>query len=269
MKIKGVVLAGGYGTRLLPMTRVTNKHLLPVYDRPMVYYPVEALSQAGIDEILLVTGGNSAGAFVELLGNGREFGLKELAYAYQDGAGGIAAALALAEDFADGEPIAVHLGDNLLQERIDPFIREFDSQLARSGGRGARIILKEIDEPQRFGVAQFGTVDASGRPRLTEIVEKPLKPPSRSAVIGLYFFDRHVFDIIRTLKPSPRGEFEITDVNNAYLRAEQLEYSTLQGWWTDAGTVESLYRATCLVAETGANGRPPRRIAVHGADGAA
>ena len=256
--MKGVVLAGGHGTRLLPMTRVTNKHLLPVYDRPMVYYPLEALAQSGIEEVMVVTGGNSAGAFVELLGNGREFGLKELAYGYQDGAGGIAAALALAEDFADGGPVAVFLGDNLTEGRIDGLVKEYEAQLERTRGRGARIVLAETEEARRFGVARFeGGGLREGRGRLAEIVEKPAEPPSRFAVIGLYFYDARVFDIIRTLKPSGRGELEITDVNNAYLRAGELEYSVLQGWWTDAGTVESLYRATRLVAERGANGRGP------------
>ena len=255
LRMKGVILAGGYGTRLLPMTRVTNKHLLPVYDRPMVYFPLQCLRNAGIDEIMLVTGGNSAGAFVELLGNGKEFGLKELAYAYQEGAGGIADALRLAEDFADGGPVAVALGDNIFEESLEPHVSAFRAQLARSSGRGARILLKDAPFPERFGVTRF---DASGE-RIVEIVEKPAAPPSRYAVAGAYFYDATVFDIIRTLKPSARGELEITDVNNAYLRSGRLEFSILHGWWTDAGTIESLYEATRLVAEHGANGEPPIR----------
>ena len=265
---KGVVLAGGNGTRLLPMTRVTNKHLLPVYDRPMVYYPLQCLHTAGIDEVLLVTGGNQAGGFVELLGNGREFGLQELAYAYQEGAGGIAQALSLAEDFADGRPLVVVLGDNLIEGTIVEAVNAFTRQLEVSGGRGGRILLKEVDDPERFGVACFegnepiASESNAGamhvRPRLTEIVEKPKGiPPSRFAVIGIYMYDATVFDIIRTLTPSGRNELEITDVNNAYLRRGELEWSVVDGWWSDAGTVDSLYRAARLVAEHGVNGAPP------------
>ncbi len=241
--MKGVILAGGYGTRLLPMTRVTNKHLLPVYDRPMVFFPLETLRDAGITEVMLVTGGNQAGDFVELLGSGKQFGLTELAYAYQEGAGGIADALRLAEDFTDGEPMVVVLGDNIIEGSIAEVVSEYREQLDREGS-GARIILKEVDDPQRFGVAEF---DAQGR--LTGIIEKPADPPSRQAVIGIYLYDNQVFDIIHTLKPSARGELEITDVNNRYLSRGQLEYSVLEGWWSDAGTIESLYRSTQLVAE--------------------
>jgi glucose-1-phosphate thymidylyltransferase len=256
--MKGVILAGGYGTRLLPMTRVTNKHLLPVYDRPMVYFPIESLCAAGITEVLLVTGGNSAGAFVELLGNGTDFGLSELAYAYQDGARGIADALSLAEDFADGEPLAVILGDNIFEFSIEQVAADYVQQLRRHDGRGARIALKNVRCPQRFGVPRF---EQSASPdetpgRIIEIIEKPKHPPSPYAVVGLYMYDDSVFDIIRGLTPSARDELEITDVNNAYLQRGQLEYSLLDGWWSDAGTIESLHHAAQLVAEHGANNRP-------------
>jgi len=253
-KIKGVVLAGGHGTRLRPMTRVTNKHLLPVYDRPMIHFPLESLSLAGVEEVLLVTGGNHPGDFVHLLGNGREFGFRELSYAFQEGAGGIADALRLAEDFADGQPLAVMLGDNLIGSPISPFIARFREQLAKNGGRGARIVVKETADPERFGVAQFNDAE-----EITSIIEKPKNPVGRDAVIGLYFYDSQVFDIIRSLRPSDRGELEITDVNRRYLTQGELGWSRLEGWWSDAGTVSSLYRASQLVAERGANGGPPAR----------
>lgn len=253
-KIKGVVLAGGHGTRLHPMTRVTNKHLLPVYDRPMIHFPLESLSLAGVEEVLLVTGGNRPGDFVHMLGNGREFGFRELSYAFQEGAGGIADALRLAEDFADDQPLAVVLGDNLIGSPIAPFFRRFREQLCIHGGRGAHIVVKKTDDPERFGVAQF---DEAGE--ITSIVEKPKKPVGRDAVIGLYFYDSQVFDIIRSLLPSDRGELEITDVNRHYLTQGELGWSRLEGWWSDAGTVPSLYRASQLVADRGANGGPPAR----------
>jgi len=242
--MKGVVLAGGLGTRLLPMTRVTNKHLLPVYDRPMIHYPIQTLVGAGISEILLVTGGNSAGDFLRLLGNGREFGLKHLNYTYQEGEGGIADALGLAEDFADGEPICVILGDNILQKAIRPAVERY----ARKG-RGGLVLLKEVPDPERFGVP----VIENGR--LVTIEEKPAAPRSRYAVIGVYMYDARVFDVIRTLKPSGRGELEITDVNNQYLAWGELDFDYLDGWWTDAGAVESLFRAATLVARERAEGR--------------
>jgi len=242
--MKGVVLAGGLGTRLLPMTRVTNKHLLPVYDRPMIHYPIQTLVGAGISEILLVTGGNSAGDFLRLLGNGREFGLKHLNYTYQEGEGGIADALGLAEDFADGEPICVILGDNILQKAIRPAVERY----ARKG-RGGLVLLKEVPDPERFGVP----VIENGR--LVTIEEKPAAPRSRFAVIGVYMYDARVFDVIRTLKPSGRGELEITDVNNQYLAWGELDFDYLDGWWTDAGAVESLFRAATLVARERAEGR--------------
>jgi len=242
--VKGVVLAGGLGTRLAPMTRVTNKHLLPIYDRPMIFYPIQTLVGAGITDILLVTGGNHAGDFLRLLGNGKDFGLKHINYTYQEGEGGIAAALALAKDFADGEPICVVLGDNILQRSIRPAL---DRYAAR--GRGGMILLKEVPDPERFGVPVFE------KERVVRIEEKPTIPPSRFAVIGVYVYDARVFDIIATLKPSGRGELEITDVNNQYLAWGELDHGYVDGWWTDAGSVESLYRATCLVATERSEGR--------------
>jgi glucose-1-phosphate thymidylyltransferase len=240
--MKGVVLAGGLGTRLLPLTKVTNKHLLPVYDRPMVYYPLQALVNAGIQEIMLVTGGNNAGDFLRLLGNGKEFGLKHLDYTYQEGEGGIADALRLAEFFADGEPVCVVLGDNIIERNFVGAARAFREQKT-----GAKILLKEVKDPQRFGVPVL-----EGK-RVVKIEEKPKIPRSPYAVTGIYFFDARVFEIIKTLKPSGRGELEITDVNNAYIAAKELTWDILDGWWTDAGTIESLLHANHLVAQTGAN----------------
>ncbi len=240
--MKGVILAGGLGTRLHPMTRVTNKHLLPVYDRPMVYYPIQQLVHAGVERILVVTGGDGAGDFLRLLGNGACFGLRHMDYTYQEGEGGIAEALGLAEHFADGEPIVVILGDNVFQDPIAPAIRAYE----RHKG-GGMILLKEVEDPERFGVARL---DGD---RIVEIVEKPSRPPSRLAVTGCYIYDSRVFDIIRTLAPSERGELEITDVNNRYLGWGELHHHVLEGWWTDAGTIRSLYRATRLVAEDEGN----------------
>ena len=240
--MKGVILAGGSGTRLLPMTQVTNKHLLPVYDRPMIYYPLQQMAAAGLTEILLVAGGNSAGDFLKLLGNGREFGLPHLHYTYQEGQGGIAEALGLAEHFADGSPLCVLLGDNIFQDSLAPFIREYGGK-----ANGGMILLKEVEDAHRFGV-----VDMEGD-RLLRIVEKPSQPPSHLAVTGCYFYDERVFHIIRGLVRSERGELEITDVNNAYIAAGAMAYRTLEGWWTDAGTVPSLYRASRLVAQDRAN----------------
>ncbi|MSR22639.1 MAG: spore coat protein [Gemmatimonadetes bacterium] len=239
--MKGVILAGGLGTRLDPLTRVTNKHLLPVYDRPMIHYPLRQLVGAGIERILIVTGGPHAGHFLRLLGNGHEFGLRHLDYTYQDGEGGIAEALGLAEHFAEGDSICVILGDNLFQRPITPEVERFQRQ-----GKGARILLKEVDDPERFGVAE---VDGD---RVLGIEEKPLRPKSRLAVTGCYFYDARVFDIIRTLEPSRRGELEITDVNNRYISQGEMTYGVVEGWWTDAGTVASLYRATRLIAGNGA-----------------
>lgn len=240
--MKGVVLAGGLGTRLLPLTKVTNKHLLPVYDRPMIYYPIQTLVNAGIKEIMLVTGGNSAGDFLKLLGNGKDFGLQHLDYTYQEGEGGIADALRLAEYFAEGEPICVVLGDNIIERNIVRAAKAFRDQKA-----GAKILLKEVENPQRFGVPVLEG------DRVVRVEEKPLQPRSPYAVTGIYFYDARVFEIIKTLKPSGRGELEITDVNNAYLGAGELTWDLLEGWWTDAGTIESLLLANRLVAQTGAN----------------
>ena len=240
--MKGVVLAGGLGTRLSPLTRVTNKHLLPVYDRPMIYYPIQTLVNAGIREILLVTGGNSAGDFLKLLGNGKEFGLKHLDYTYQEGEGGIADALRLAEYFADGEPVCVVLGDNIIERNIVRAVASFCDQKV-----GAKILLKEVKDPQRFGVP---VLDGN---RVVKIEEKPSNPRSPYAVTGVYFYDARVFDIIKTLKPSGRGELEITDVNNSYIVAGELTWDLLEGWWTDAGTIETLFLANQLVAQTRAN----------------
>ncbi len=240
--MKGVILAGGLGSRLAPCTRVTNKHLLPVYDKPMIYYPLQCLVNAGIEDILVVTGGNSAGDFLRLLGNGKEFGLKHVNYSYQEGEGGIAEALSLAEHFAGGDSICVVLGDNIIQGNILEAKTAFDAQEG-----GARILLKTVEDPERFGVP---VIDGD---RIVEVVEKPADPPSNFAVIGIYFYDATVFDFIRQCEPSDRGELEITDVNNHYIRAGRMEWSELDGWWTDAGTFESLHRASVLVKEGGAN----------------
>ena len=240
--MKGVVLAGGTGSRLSPLTRVTNKHLLPVYDKPMVYYPIQTLVNAGIKEILLVTGGKNAGDFLRLLGNGRDFGLKHLNYTYQEGEGGIAEALGLAEDFADGHPICVILGDNIVEMNICGAVDAFRRQKC-----GAKILLKEVSDAERFGVAEIRGDYVVG------IEEKPRIPKSNYAVIGVYLYDATVFEKIKRLKPSGRGELEITDVNNFYVQEGTLTYEILDGWWTDAGTFESLLRANNLVAQSGAN----------------
>jgi glucose-1-phosphate thymidylyltransferase len=240
--MKGVVLAGGTGSRLFPITRVTNKHLLPVYDKPMVYYPIRTLVNAGIREILLVTGGKNAGDFLRLLGNGKDFGLKHLNYTYQEGEGGIAEALGLAEDFADGDLICVILGDNIVENNVCSSVENFKKQ-----ERGAKILLKEVPDAERFGVAEIRGDHVIG------IEEKPRVPKSHYAVIGIYLYDATVFEKIHRLKPSGRGELEITDLNNFYIQEGTLTYETLSGWWTDAGTFESLLHANNLVAKTGAN----------------
>jgi len=240
--MKGVILAGGLGTRLYPLTKVTNKHLLPVYDKPMIYYPIQTLINAGIDDILIVTGGNNAGDFLRLLGNGKEFGLKHINYTYQEGEGGIADALRLAEFFAAGENICVVLGDNIIEKNIRSAAENFRTQK-----EGAKILLKEVPDPQRFGVAELRG------DRVVRIEEKPAQPKSNYAVIGIYLFDKTVFEIVKTLKPSNRGELEITDVNNHYIERGTMTWDILDGWWTDAGTFESLLRANELVAKTGAN----------------
>jgi glucose-1-phosphate thymidylyltransferase len=240
--VKGVVLAGGLGTRLRPLTAVTNKHLLPVYDQPMIYYPIQTLVNARITDIMIVTGGNSAGDFLKLLGNGKAFGLKHLNYTYQEGEGGIAEALALVEHFAAGDSVCVVLGDNIIEGNIADAVESYRKQ-----DGGAKIILKEVPDPERFGVPEL-----DGR-QVVRIEEKPSIPKSKYAVIGIYMYDGEVYDIIRTLVPSGRGELEITDVNNAYIARNQMTWEELEGWWTDAGTFESLLRASTLVADTGAN----------------
>ena len=253
--MKGVVLAGGLGSRLRPLTAVTNKHLLPIYDQPMIYYPIQTLVGAGINDIMIVTGGNSAGDFLKLLGNGKAFGLKHLNYTYQEGEGGIAAALALVEHFAAGEPICVILGDNIIQGNIRAAADSYRKQ-----GKGAKILLKKVPDPQRFGVPELDDR------RVLRIEEKPLQPKSEYAVIGIYMYDARVFEIIRTLKPSGRGELEITDVNNAYIERGEMTWDELEGWWSDAGTFESLLRASKLVAKTGANDQQLNQVTEAGAN---
>jgi glucose-1-phosphate thymidylyltransferase len=240
--MKGVILAGGLGKRLYPLTKITNKHLLPIYDKPMIFYPLQTLINAGINDILLVTGGNHAGDFLRLLGNGRDFGLKHINYTYQEGEGGIAEALGLAEHFAEEDKVVVILGDNIIEGNI---IKQVDA--FRKQEEGAKVLLKEVSDPERFGVPEI--VDG----KIVNIVEKPKSPKSNFSVIGIYMYDSRVFDIIRTLTPSTRGELEITDVSNAYIREGKMAYDILEGWWSDAGTFESLLRASNLVAKGGAN----------------
>ncbi len=242
--MKGIVLAGGLGTRLYPLTKVTNKHLLPIYDKPMIYYPITMMVDAGIRDILIVTGGKNAGDFLRLLGNGKQFGLNHINYTYQEGEGGIAAALSLAEFFADRNPICVILGDNIVENSIAPYVQNFNKQ-----GSGARILLKEVSDPQRFGVPEMQ------EGRIIRIDEKPIQPASKYAVTGIYMYDSTVFEIIKTLKPSKRGELEITDVNNSYIDHGKMQYDILDGWWTDAGTFESLLRASNLVCQNEARER--------------
>ena len=241
--MKGVVLAGGTGSRLYPLTKITNKHLLPIFDKPMIYYPIGTLVDAGIDEILIVTGGRNAGDFLRLLANGKEFGLRGINYAYQEGEGGIADALSLAEHFAEGDRICVILGDNIIEGSIRAAVEEFRRQPA-----GARILLKEVPDAERFGVAEIAG------DRILGIEEKPKQPKSNSAVTGIYLYDETVFNKVKTLIPSSRGELEITDVNNAYILEGTMGFSYLDGWWTDAGTFESLLRAGNLVAQSAGSG---------------
>lgn len=236
--MKGIVLAGGLGSRLFPLTKITNKHLLPVYDKPMIYYPIQTLVDAGITEIMVVTGGSHAGSFLRLLGNGTEFGLKGINYAYQEKEGGIAEALGLAEYFADNDKCVVILGDNIIEKSIKSEVEKFAAQK-----EGARIMIKESSNPERFGVVEF-----EGN-KIKRIIEKPKNPPTNYIVTGIYMYDGKVFDFIKGLDPSDRGELEITDVNNMYIKKGQLEYSMLDGWWTDAGTFKSLRKASNLVAE--------------------
>jgi len=240
--VKGVVLAGGLGSRLYPLTHATNKHLLPVFDRPMIYYPIQTLVNAGITEVMVVTGGPHAGHFLAVLRNGHQLGLTHLEYAYQESEGGIAEALALCEDFADGQSIAVILGDNTTDADIGPAVQGFE--------RGARLFLKKVPDPERFGVPVF---DSNGKIVLIE--EKPEKPRSNYAVTGLYIYDRRVFDCIRQCKPSARSELEITDVNNIYIQAGELDWVELEGFWSDAGTFESLYRTNGFWAERALTGK--------------
>ena len=237
--MKGVILAGGTGSRLFPLTKITNKHLLPIYDRPMIYYPIQTLVDAGIEDILIVTGGRNSGDFLRLLANGKEFGLKHINYTYQEGEGGIADALALAEHFADGQKICVVLGDNIIEHDIRDAADRFSRQPC-----GAHILLKEVTDAERFGVAEVVG------DRIVGIEEKPKIPKSNYAVTGIYMYDPTVFEKIRTLVPSNRGELEITDVNNAYIREGTMTFSHLEGWWTDAGTFESLLRAANLAAQS-------------------
>ncbi len=242
--MKGVILAGGLGTRLYPLTKISNKHLLPVYSKPMIFYPIETLVEAGIRDILIVTGGNNAGEFLRLLGNGQDFGLKHVNYTYQEGEGGIASALALAEHFASGDKIVVMLGDNIIEKDIKKQVDAFRKQPG-----GAKIIIKDVPDPERFGVVQL----KDGK--IVSIKEKPRRPKSNYVVTGIYMFDAQVFDIIKSLKPSKRGELEITDVNNRYLKKRQLTYDTLDGWWSDSGTFESLLKAGNLAAAKEGAGR--------------
>ena len=241
--MKGVILAGGLGTRLAPLTNITNKHLLPIYDKPMIYYPMQTLVNAGIEDIMVVTGGNNAGDFLRLLGNGKEFGLKWLRYAYQEGEGGIADALGLAEHFAERERIMVMLGDNVIEKNILESVQKFKKQES-----GARILLTEVDNPQDYGVAVL-----EGE-RVAKIIEKPKVPPTNLAVIGIYMYDERVFDMIRNISPSARGELEITDVNNMYIEAGDMAYDVLDGWWADSGSsIDGWFRVNQMVAEGGAN----------------
>jgi len=244
--MKGVILAGGTGSRLFPLTKVTNKHLLPVYDKPMIYYPLECMAKAGIEEVLLVTGGNNSGDFIRLLGNGHEFGFKNLNYTYQDGAGGIAQALGLAERFADGDSICLILGDNILEYSIRESVKRFRHQ-----GQGAKILLSRVENPKAYGVAEM---DGD---RVVRIVEKPKEPKSNMAVIGIYFYDSKVFDIVKTLKPSARNELEITDVNNAYIDRGEMTADPVHGFWADAGENIDFYLKACnAIAQNGANKEP-------------
>lgn len=243
--MKGVILAGGTGSRLHPLTRITNKHLLPVYDKPMIFYPIQTLVAAGIEELMVVTGGNHAGEFLPLLGNGAEFGLKRLQFSYQARPGGIAEALGLCEQFVDGDKVVVMLADNILGESIAPYVENFRRQ-----DRGARLLLKEMEDPthlRHLGVPIFGKDD-----RLAYIREKPEAPPSPYAVIGVYMYDADVFEVVRTLKPSARGELEITEVNNAYIDRGTMEYDVIQGFWGDAGeSIEVYYQVIDHVRQHG------------------
>ena len=251
--MKGIVLAGGTGSRLFPLTKITNKHLLPIYDKPMIYYPIQTLVEAGIRDLMIVTGGRNSGDFLRLLANGKEFGLKHINYTYQEGEGGIAEALSLAEHFAEDSRICVILGDNIIEGSIADAVRDFERQ-----ERGAKILLKEVTDAERFGVAEIR------RDRIVGIEEKPARPKSKYAVTGIYLYDETVFDKTRTLKPSARGELEITDVNNAYIREGTMSFNFLDGWWTDAGTFDSLLRAANMVHATKQKSENDLAVAAHG-----
>ncbi|MGB5107176.1 MAG: sugar phosphate nucleotidyltransferase [Candidatus Zixiibacteriota bacterium] len=237
--MKGVILAGGLGTRLYPLTKITNKHLLPVYDQPMIYYPIQTLVKAGITDIMIVAGGNHAGDFLQLLGNGKDFGLNGIRFAYQEGEDGIASALALAKHFVGSDRFCTILGDNIIQDDIKTQVRDF-----AASDLGAYLFLKEVDDARRFGVAEIGPAK-----QIVAIEEKPKNPKSNLAVIGVYLYDDTVFDVIAKLKPSARGEYEITDVSNHYVSRNSCGYHILKGWWSDAGTFESLLRAHGLVRD--------------------
>jgi glucose-1-phosphate thymidylyltransferase len=243
--MKGIVLAGGTGSRLFPLTKITNKHLLPIFDKPMIYFPIQTLVEAGITDLMIVTGGRNSGDFLRLLANGKEFGLQHINYTYQEGEGGIAEALALCEHFAEGDKSCVILGDNIIEGSISHAVRDFERQ-----SRGAKILLKEVPDAERFGVAEIQG------DRIIGIEEKPSHPKSNYAVTGIYLYDETVFDKTRTLKPSARGELEITDVNNAYIREGTMTFNYLDGWWTDAGTFDSLLRAANLVHGTASRSEP-------------
>jgi glucose-1-phosphate thymidylyltransferase len=245
--MKGVILAGGSGTRLHPLTRITNKHLLPIYDRPMVTYAIEALVKAGITELMLVTGGTHAGEFLRLLGNGHEYGIDRLSYAYQERAGGIAEALGLAERFVGGDRVVVMLADNVLERSLAPAAQHFAEQ-----EEGARILLSPEEDPEHL--RHLGVPELDGDGRVTRIVEKPDDPPSAFCVTGIYFYDSDVFEVIPTLEPSGRGELEITDVNNHYVRQGSMEYDVLEGFWGDAGeSIDAYYAVNDFVRRNGAN----------------
>ncbi len=246
--MKGIVLAGGLGTRLYPLTKITNKHLLPIYDKPMIYYPIQTLVDAGIKEIMIVTGGNNAGDFLKLLGNGSEFGLRHLDFTYQAEEGGIAQAIGLCEYFAEGKKVVVILGDNIIEKNIKQSVSRFRRQK-----EGAMIFLKRVKKPEEYGVAEI-----MGR-RVVNIVEKPKRPRSNLAVLGIYMYDNRVFDIIRTLKPSRRGELEITDVNNAYIRDGSMRYEMLTGGWADAGESINAYNDTINFVRRQRAGKPGKR----------
>jgi glucose-1-phosphate thymidylyltransferase len=247
--MKGVILAGGSGTRLHPLTRITNKHLLPIYDRPMIAYATEALVSAGLDEIMLVTGGTHAGEFFRLLGNGHEHGVERLLYAYQEQAGGIAEALGLAERFVNGDKVVVMLADNIFQDSLRPVLEHFEAQEA-----GARVVLAKVEEDEHL--RHLGVAEMDGESRVARIVEKPESPPSRFAVTGVYCYDASVWDVLPHLKPSGRGELEITDVNNHYAEAGALQADVVEGFWGDAGeSIEAYYEVNDFVRANAVNGR--------------